>query len=103
MNYDNNTPKNAYAYKPLDPWGYNILILDVDEEIPEDCTAIVPPNIDRPKFNFDTQEWESAPETPIEPSDMQKIVMQQAKTIVQMQSVLMQQSKDIAELKGAKA
>lgn len=40
---------------------------------------------------------------PTGPSDVQNIVMQQAKTIVQMQSVLMQQSKDIAELKGANA
>lgn len=100
MNYDNTEPKNVYAYKPLDPWGYNILILDVDEEIPEGCTAIVPPDIDRPKFNFDTQKWESAPETPIEPSAMQKIVIQQAKTIAQIQSVMVQQSKDIATLKG---
>lgn len=101
MNYDNSEPENVYAYKPLDPWGYNILILDVDEEIPEDCTVIVPPDIDRQKFNFDTQEWEMAPETPIEPSAMQKIVIQQAKTIAQIQSVIIQQSKDIAALKGA--
>ncbi|WP_099300184.1 DUF2977 domain-containing protein [Pediococcus pentosaceus] len=38
---------------------------------------------------------------PTGPSDVQNIVMQQARTIIQMQSVLMQQSKDIAELKGA--
>lgn len=100
MNYDNSVPKNVYAYKPLDPWGYNILILDADEEIPEGCTAIVPPDIDRPKFNFDTQKWETAPEAPIEPSDMEKIVIQQAKTILQIQSVMIQQSKDIAALKG---
>lgn len=100
--YDNQNVV-TYVYQPLNPWGYNVLILNEGEEVPENCTTIVPPDIDRPKFNSDTQKWESAPETPIEPSDMQKIVMQQAKTIVQMQSVLMQQSKDIAELKGAKA
>lgn len=37
------------------------------------------------------------------PSDVQNIVMQQAKIIAQMQSALMQQSKDIAKLKGANA
>lgn len=73
MNYDNSVPKDVYAYKPLDPWGYNILILDVDEEIPEGCTAIVPPNIDRPKFNFDTQEWETVPDVPATPTDQDKI------------------------------
>lgn len=100
MNYDNSVPKKVYAYKPLNPWGYNVLILNEGEEVPSDCTTIVPPNIDRPKFNFDTQKWESVPETPIEPSAMQKIVIQQAKTIAQIQSVMMQQSKDIATLKG---
>lgn len=37
---------------------------------------------------------------PTGPTSLQQIVIQQAKTIVQMQSVLMQQSKDIAGLKG---
>lgn len=46
---------------------------------------------------------EPSPSVPTGPNDVQNIVMQQAKTIVQMQSVLMQQSKDIAELKGANA
>lgn len=103
MKYDNSVPGNVYVYKPLDKWGYNVLILNEGEEVPSDCTTIVPPNIDRPKFNFDTQKWESAPEAPIEPSGMQKIVMQQAKTVAQMQSIMMQQSKDIAKLKGANA
>lgn len=100
MNYDNSVPEKVYVYEPLSPWGYNVLILNEGEEVPSDCTTIVPPNIDRPKFNFDTQKWESVPEAPIEPSDMQKIVMQQGKTIVQMQSVMMQLSKDVATLKG---
>ncbi|WP_426423336.1 hypothetical protein [Pediococcus acidilactici] len=103
MNYDNSEPENVYAYKPLNPWGYNVLILNEGEEVSSDCTTIVPPDIDRPKFNFDTQKWETAPEEPVTPSEIQQIVMQQAKTIVQMQSVMMQQSKDIAELKGANA
>ncbi|MFK3657400.1 hypothetical protein ACIPCB_01845 [Pediococcus pentosaceus] len=103
MNYDNSVPKKVYVYKPLDPWGYNVLILNDGEEVPSDCTTVVPLNIDRPKFNFDTQKWESAPETPIEPSEMQKIVMKQSMTIVQMQQMLMQQNKDIAKLKGANA
>lgn len=100
MNYDNSELEKVYAYKPLDSWGYNVLILNDGEEVPSGCTTIVPPNIDRPKFNFDTQKWESAPESPVAPSEMQQIVMQQAKTIALMQSVLMQQSKDIATLKG---
>ena len=100
MNYYNSVPVNVYVYKPLDPWGYNVLILNEGEEVPSDCTTIVPPNIDRPKFNFDAQKWESVPEAPIEPSDMQKIIMQQGKTIIRMQSVMMQLSKDIATLKG---
>lgn len=45
-------------------------------------------------------EWKKEHPETTEPSAVQQIVMQQAKTIVQMQSVLMQQSKDIAELKG---
>ena len=73
MNYDNSVPKKVYAYKPLNPWGYNVLILNDSEEVPSDCTTIVPPNIDRPKFNFDTQQWESAPETPATPTDQDKI------------------------------
>lgn len=101
MNYDNSVPKKVYAYKPLNPWGYNVLILNDSEEVPSDCTTIVPPNIDRPKFNFDTQQWESAPGTPIEPSALEKIVMQQTKTIAQMQIVMMQQSNELATLKGA--
>lgn len=101
MNYDNSVPKKVYVYKPLDPWGYNVLILNDSEEVPSDCTTVVPPNIDRPKFNFDTQQWESAPETPIEPSALEKIVMQQTKTIAQMQIVMMQQSNELATLKGA--
>lgn len=40
---------------------------------------------------------------PIGPSDLQTIVMQQAKTIVQIQQTLMQQNNDIAKLKGANA
>lgn len=101
MNYDNSVPEKVYVYEPLNPWGYNVLILDLNEKIPKGCTTIVPPNIDRPKFNFDTQEWESAPETPIEPSALEKIVMQQTKTIAQMQIVMMQQSNELATLKGA--
>lgn len=101
MNYDNSAPKNVYVYKPLNPWGYNILILNDGEETPSDCTTVVPPDIERPKFNFDTQKWESAPETPIEPSALEKIVMQQTKTIAQMQIVMMQQSNELATLKGA--
>lgn len=101
MDYDNTEPKKIYVYEPLNPWGYNVLILNEGEEVPSGCTTIVPPNIDRPKFNFDTQQWESAPETPIEPSALEKIVMQQTKTIAQMQIVMMQQSNELATLKGA--
>ncbi|ARW19867.1 hypothetical protein S100892_01294 [Pediococcus pentosaceus] len=103
MNYDNSVLENVYVYEPLNPWGYNVLILNEGEEVPSGCTTIVPPDIDRPKFNSDTQKWESAPASPVAPSEMQQIVIQQAKTIAQMQQMLMQQSKDIAELKGANA
>lgn len=103
MDYDNTEPKKIYVYEPLNPWGYNVLILNEGEEVPSGCTTIVPPDIDRPKFNSDTQKWESAPEPPATPSEMQQIVMQQAMTIAQMQQMLMQQSKDIAKLKGANA
>jgi hypothetical protein len=48
-------------------------------------------------------EWKKEHPDNAVPSGVQQIVMQQAKTIVQMQSVMMQQSKDIAELKGANA
>ena len=40
---------------------------------------------------------------PTGPSDLQTIVMQQAKTIAQIQQTLMQQNNDIAKLKGANA
>lgn len=89
-------------YEPLEPYGFNIVAYE-GEGIPDGLTDIEPPAILRPKFNFDTQKWEAAPEEPVTPSEMQQIVMQQAKTIVQMQSVMIQQSKDIAELKGVNA
>lgn len=88
------------AWKPLDPYGFYVTYIEDGEKLPEGATLITPPEIQRPKFNYETQQWETAPETPIEPSDMQKIVIQQAKTIVQIQSVMIQQSKDIAALKG---
>lgn len=87
-------------YEPLEPYGFNIVAYE-GEGISDGLTDIEPPAILRPKFNFDTQKWETAPEAPIEPSDMQQIVIQQAKTIAQMQSVMIQQGKDIATLKGA--
>ncbi|MCQ0055474.1 hypothetical protein [Pediococcus acidilactici] len=46
------------------------------------------------------EEWLKANPIVVKPTEVQKIVIQQAKTIVQMQSVLIQQSKDIAALKG---
>ncbi|MDB8867881.1 hypothetical protein ABHC39_04135 [Pediococcus acidilactici] len=98
-----NSVKRIMAWFPLKPYGFYVTYIDEGEDLPEGATLVQPPMIPRPTFDFDTQEWTSAPETPIEPSDMQKIVMQQAKTIVQMQSVMMQQNKDIAELKGANA
>lgn len=106
MNYDNSEPENIYAYKPLDPWGYNILILDIDEEIPEDCTAIVPPNIDRPKFNFDTQEWETAPEVPATPTNQDKInaqiMLTQAKQKKEQDAFNAQVLLQIAKIGGSK-
>ncbi|MFV0982507.1 hypothetical protein [Latilactobacillus phage TMW 1.1393 P1] len=46
------------------------------------------------------EEWLKANQIVAKPSDMQKIVIQQSKTIIQMQSIMIQQSKDIATLKG---
>lgn len=40
---------------------------------------------------------------PTGPSDLQNIVMQQAKTIAQIQQMLMQQNNEIAKLKGVNA
>lgn len=40
---------------------------------------------------------------PTGPSNLQTIVMQQAKTIAQIQQMLIQQNKDIAKLKGVNA
>lgn len=96
-----NSIKRTMAWKPMDPYGFYVTYVEDGENIPDDVTLIEPPDILRPKFDFDTQKWVLAPENPIEPSDMQKIVIQQAKTIVQIQSVMIQQSKDIAALKGA--
>lgn len=62
-------------------------------------------------FDKNTKTWngsseklwkEEHPEN-VEPSKVQQIVIQQAKTIAQMQSVMMQQNKDIAKLKGVNA
>ena len=46
------------------------------------------------------EEWLKANPMVAKPTEVQKIVMQQAKTIAQMQQMLMQQNKDIAALKG---
>lgn len=47
------------------------------------------------------EEWLKANPIVVNPTEVQKIIIQQAKAIVQMQSVMIQQSKDIATLKGA--
>ncbi|MCS8573417.1 hypothetical protein, partial [Pediococcus pentosaceus] len=86
-----NSVKRTMVWYPLEPYGFFVTYIDEGEEIPDEVTLIEPPAILRPKFNFDTQKWETAPEAPIEPSDMQQIVIQQAKTIAQMQSVMIQQ------------
>lgn len=98
-----NSIKRTMAWKPLEPYGFYVTYIDEGEELPDEATLVEPPMIPRPRFDFDKQQWETAPEPPVTPSEMQQIVMQQAKSIVQMQSVLMQQNKDIAELKGANA
>ncbi|KAF0422845.1 hypothetical protein EFN43_09080 [Pediococcus pentosaceus] len=95
-----NSIKRTMAWKPLDPYGFYVTYVEDGENIPDDVTLIEPPDISRPKFDFNTQKWTLAPETPIEPSAMQEIVIQQAQTIAQIQSVMIQQSKDIATLKG---
>lgn len=46
------------------------------------------------------EEWIKDNPIAAKPSDMQKIVIQQAKTIVQIQNVMIQLSKDIVALKG---
>lgn len=102
MNYDNSVPKKVYVYRPLNPWGYNVLILNEGEEVPSDCTTIVPPNIDRPKFNFDTQKWESVPEPPVTPSKMQRVVMQQSQQITLLQTTVMQQNQINVKLQATK-
>lgn len=98
-----NSVKRIMAWWPLKPYGFYVTYIDEGEELPDEATLVEPPMIQRPRFDFDKQQWETAPESPVTPSEMQQIVMQQAKTIVQMQSVMMQQSKDIAELKGVNA
>lgn len=95
-----NSIKRTMAWKPMNPYGFYVTYVEDGENIPDDVTLIEPPDISRPKFDFNTQIWTLAPETPIEPSDMQKIVIQQAQKIVQMQNVMIQQGKDIAALKG---
>lgn len=98
-----NSVNRIMAWCPLKPYGFYVTYIDEGEELPDEATLVEPPMIPRPRFDFDKQQWGTAPEPPITPSEMQQIVMQQAKTIVQMQQMLMQQSKDIAELKGANA
>ena len=98
-----NSVNRKMAWKPMDPYGFYVTYVEDGENIPDDVTLIEPPDILRPKFNSDTQKWESAPEVPVAPSEMQQIAMKQAMTIAQMQQMLMQQSKDIAKLKGVNA
>lgn len=98
-----NSVKRIMAWWPLEPYGFCVTYIDEGEELPDEVTLVEPPMIPRPQFNFDKHQWETAPEEPVKPSEMQQIVMQQAKTIVQMQQMLMQQNKDIAKLKGANA
>ena len=95
-----NSVKRIMAWWPLEPYGFYVTYIDEGEELPDEATLVEPPMIPHPRFDFDNQQWETAPEPPVTPSEMQQIVMQQAMTITQMQQTLMQQSKDIATLKG---
>ncbi|MCT3021054.1 hypothetical protein EFN43_08285 [Pediococcus pentosaceus] len=66
-----NSVKRTMAWYPLEPYGFFVTYIDEGEKIPDEVTLIEPPAILRPKFNFDTQKWETAPEEPTAPTDTQ--------------------------------
>ena len=98
-----NSVNRIMAWLPLKPYGFDVTYIEEGEKLPDEATLVEPPMIPRPQFDFDKQQWETAPEAPVAPSEMQQIVMKQVMTIAQMQQMLMQQSKDIAKLKGVNA
>lgn len=80
--------------------------IDYDGELPGDFWRNFRPTFYLLKNNMIVENpdyVEPTPGLPTGPTSLQQVVMQQAKTIVQMQSVMMQQSTDIAELKGENA
>ncbi len=46
------------AYRPIEPYGFEQIIIDDHENIPEGCTEIVPPVPNwKPKFDFEKNQW----------------------------------------------
>ena len=46
------------AYRPIEPYGFEQIIIDDHENIPEGCTEIVPPVPNwKPKFDFKNNRW----------------------------------------------
>lgn len=46
------------AYRPIEPYGFEQIIIDDRENIPEGCTEIVPPVPNwKPKFNLELNQW----------------------------------------------
>ena len=46
------------VYKPLEPFGFEQIVIDDTEKIPEGCTDVMPPVPNwKPVFNFNKKEW----------------------------------------------
>lgn len=46
------------VYRTIEPYGFEQIIIDDHENIPEGCTEIVPPVPNwKPKFDFEKNQW----------------------------------------------
>lgn len=82
----------------------NYVLKDGETFVTPEEGLFLPINFNGTKWEGVTyEEWLKANPIVVKPTEMQKIVMQQSKTIAQIQQMLMQQNKEITELKGANA
>ena len=68
-----NSVKRNMAWLPSEPYGFKVTYFEEGDELSEGATLIAPPYIPRPRFNYETQQWETAPEVPATPTDQDKI------------------------------
>lgn len=75
-----NSIKQKLAYKPMTPYGFDVIILTENEALPNGFTDIKPEaNIERPVFDEISQNWSSASKSVIpqpQPSSEQLAINQ---------------------------